>query len=166
VIGAGIGGLICANLLAKDGMKVLLLERHYMLAVFVPPFAARFIFDAATHFYPLLGNPTTLTGKVLVELGCETEWIRMDPVGISPLCRYPVFTVPDQFATYVDGCKRWFPAEAANIRMPTSRSCGRPTCMSAVLLPRRCNEPFAGSWNLFRWREDRPVFPGSALKII
>ena len=27
VVGAGIGGLFCANLLAKGGMKVLLLEK-------------------------------------------------------------------------------------------------------------------------------------------
>ena len=30
VIGAGIGGLSCANYLAKAGMKVVLVERHYM----------------------------------------------------------------------------------------------------------------------------------------
>ncbi|MBT3605377.1 MAG: NAD(P)-binding protein, partial [Candidatus Latescibacteria bacterium] len=31
VIGAGIGGLTCANLLAKDGLRVLLVEQHYMM---------------------------------------------------------------------------------------------------------------------------------------
>jgi phytoene desaturase len=116
VIGAGIGGLICANLLAKDGMKVLLLERHYMLGGFCSTFRRQgFVFDAATHFYPLLGNPTTLTGKVLVELGCETEWLRMDPVDQFHLPGMPAFTVPDQFALYVSRLKEWFPAEAANI---------------------------------------------------
>ena len=90
IIGAGIGGLICANILAKNGMKVLLLERHYMLGGFCSTFRRKgFIFDAATHFYPLLGNPTTLTGKLLVELGCETEWIRMTRwiSFICPVCR-------------------------------------------------------------------------------
>ena len=38
VIGAGIGGLFCANMLARGGMKVLLLERHYMLGGFCSTF--------------------------------------------------------------------------------------------------------------------------------
>src|SRR5437667_301658 len=31
IIGSGIGGLFCGNILAKAGLRVLLLERHYML---------------------------------------------------------------------------------------------------------------------------------------
>ena len=31
VIGAGIGGLIAANLLAQKGLKVLLTEQHYVV---------------------------------------------------------------------------------------------------------------------------------------
>ena len=81
VIGSGIGGLFCANILAKAGLKILLLERHYMLGGFCSTFRRRgFIFDAATHFYPLLGNPTTLTGKLLQDLEIPTQWIKMDPV--------------------------------------------------------------------------------------
>ena len=45
---------------------MLLLERHYMLGGFCSTFRRHgFIFDAATHFYPMLGNPATLTGKLL-----------------------------------------------------------------------------------------------------
>ena len=29
VIGSGLGGMTAANILARDGMKVLLLEQHY-----------------------------------------------------------------------------------------------------------------------------------------
>ena len=69
VVGSGVGGLFCANLLAEEGLKVLLLERHSMLGGFCSTFRRNgFLFDAATHFYPLLGNPTTLTGKVLQQL--------------------------------------------------------------------------------------------------
>src|SRR3989304_8333159 len=81
VIGGGIGGLFCANFLAKEKMKVLLLERHYVLGGYCSSFRRKgFLFDAATHFYPLLGNPTTLTGKVVQELELPTEWVKMDPV--------------------------------------------------------------------------------------
>ena len=114
VIGSGIGGLVCANLLAQGGMKVLLLERHFMLGGFCSTFRRKgFIFDAATHFYPLLGNPTTLTGKILHDLGIPTEWIKMDPVDRFHLPGLPTFAVPADFARYLDQLKAWFPEEAA-----------------------------------------------------
>lgn len=116
VIGAGIGGLFCANMLQNGGMKVLLLERHYMLGGFCSTFRRKgFIFDAATHFYPLLGNPTTLTGKIVKELKLPTEWIKMDPVDQFHLPGMATFTVPSDFIPYVNRLKEWFPDEAANI---------------------------------------------------
>jgi phytoene desaturase len=116
VIGAGIGGLFCANLLARGGMKVLLLERHYMLGGFCSTFRRKgFVFDAATHFYPLLGNPTTMTGKLVKDLEIETEWIKMDPVDQFHMPGLPPFAVPSDFGPYVQRLKEWFPDEAANV---------------------------------------------------
>ena len=116
VVGAGIGGLFCANLLASGGMKVLLLERHYMLGGFCSTFRRKgFIFDAATHFYPLLGNPSTLTGKILSSLQVPTEWIKMDPVDQFHLPGLPVFAVPSEFGPYVERLKEWFPDERERI---------------------------------------------------
>ena len=67
VIGAGIGGLICAALLARERLRVLLVEQHYMVGGYCSTFRrGPFIFDAATHFYPLLGNPMTITGSLRV----------------------------------------------------------------------------------------------------
>ena len=116
VIGSGIGGLVCANLLAEGGMKVLLIERHSMLGGFCSTFRRQgFLFDAATHFYPLLGNPTTLTGKILHDLGIETEWVKMDPVDRFHLPNLPAFAVPADFGEYLAKLKDWFPEEAAAI---------------------------------------------------
>ncbi|MGH9718701.1 MAG: phytoene desaturase family protein [Bryobacteraceae bacterium] len=116
IIGSGIGGLFCANLLAKAGLKVLLLERHYMLGGFCSTFRRKgFVFDAATHFYPLLGNPTTLTGKLLQELGIPTEWVKMDPVDQFHFPGLPAFAVPADLQQYLDKLKAWFPEEAANV---------------------------------------------------
>ena len=116
VIGSGIGGLFCANLLAQGGMKVLLLERHYMLGGFCSTFRRKgFVFDAATHFYPLLGSPATLTGKLLRQLEIPTEWVKMDPVDQFHVPGLPPFAVPADFAAYLDKLKRWFPDEAAAI---------------------------------------------------
>src|SRR5215510_10133967 len=109
IIGSGIGGLFCGNILAKAGLKVLLLERHYMLGGFCSTFRRRgFIFDAATHFYPLLGNPTTLTGKLLQELEIPTEWVKMDPVDQFHLPNMPSFAVPADFGEYLARLKRFF----------------------------------------------------------
>jgi len=116
IIGAGIGGLFCANLLARDGLRVLLLERHYMLGGFCSTFRRHgYIFDAATHFYPLLGNPATLTGKLLRRLEIPTEWVKMDPVDQFHFPGLDAFSVQADFSVYVAKLKAWFPEEAAAV---------------------------------------------------
>jgi phytoene dehydrogenase-like protein len=113
IVGAGIGGLVCANLLARGGMKVLLLEKHYMLGGFCSTFRRKgFVFDAATHFYPLLGNPATLTGKILRELEIPTEWVKMDPVDQFHFPDSEPFAVPANFSDYLALLKERFPHEA------------------------------------------------------
>jgi prolycopene isomerase len=114
VIGSGIGGLITANLLARDGARVLLVEQHYMVGGYCSTFRrGGYTFDAATHFYPLLGNPETLTGRLLVELGVETEWVKMDPVDTFHFPDGTRFDVPAAFDPYLAQLKAAFPCEAA-----------------------------------------------------
>jgi phytoene dehydrogenase-like protein len=116
VIGAGIGGLVCANLLARGGMKVLLLEKHYVLGGFCSSFRRKgFLFDAATHFYPLLGNPLTLTGKLLRELEIPTEWVKMDPVDQFHFPGAAPFAVPADLASYIRILKERFPCQGREI---------------------------------------------------
>jgi phytoene dehydrogenase-like protein len=114
IIGAGIGGLITANLLAREGLKVLLVEQHYMVGGYCSTFRrGGYTFDAATHFYPLLGNPETLTGRLLAELGVETGWVKMDPVDTFHFPDGTRFEVPADFDTYIAKLKAEFPQEAA-----------------------------------------------------
>src|SRR5512136_1057147 len=116
IIGGGIGGLICSNLLAQAGMKVLLIERHYVLGGYCSTFRRKkFIFDSATHFYPLLGNPTTLTGRVLQKLGCPTQWVKMDPVDKFHFPDGEVFEVPADFTVYLEKLKAMFPDQSSRI---------------------------------------------------
>ena len=116
VIGAGIGGLICANLLAREGLRVLLIEQHYMVGGYCSTFRRKgFTFDAATHFYPLLGNPATITGGLLRELGVETEWVKMDPVDHFHFPDRSSFRVPADFESYLAKLKTDFPSEANNL---------------------------------------------------
>jgi phytoene dehydrogenase-like protein len=113
VIGAGIGGLMCANLLAREGLAVLLIEQHYMVGGYCSMFRRKgYTFDAATHFYPLLGNPQTMTGKLLRELGMTTGWIKMDPVDQFHFPDGSLFAVPADFETYLGQLKAAFPEEA------------------------------------------------------
>src|SRR5215831_12440469 len=112
IIGAGVGGLLCGDLLAHSGLQVLLIEQHYMVGGYCSAFKRKgFVFDAATHFYPLLGNPRTLTGKVLVKLGLKTTWIKMDPVDQFHFPDGTKFTVPADFDSYIIRLKREFPDE-------------------------------------------------------
>jgi phytoene dehydrogenase-like protein len=114
IVGAGIGGLIAANLLVRGGLKVLLLEQHYMVGGFCSTFRrGGYTFDAATHFYPLLGNPETLTGRLLAELGVTTGWVKMDPVDVFHFPDGSRFAVPADLATYRVRLAAEFPHQAA-----------------------------------------------------
>jgi prolycopene isomerase len=116
VIGAGVGGLVCANLLARAGLQVLLIEQHFMVGGYCSTFRRKqFTFDAATHFYPLLGNRSTITGALLAELGVTTEWVKMDPVDSFHFPDGSRFDVPADFESYINKLKLEFPAESGNL---------------------------------------------------
>src|SRR5438128_7019845 len=113
VIGAGIGGLMCANLLARQGLDVLLIEQHYMVGGYCSSFRRKgYTFDAASHFYPLLGNLATITGKLLADLGVRTQWVKMDPVDQFHFPDGTSFAVPADLDHYLAKLKAEFPAEA------------------------------------------------------
>jgi prolycopene isomerase len=113
IIGAGIGGLICANLLAREGLRVLLAEQHYMVGGYCSTFRRKgYTFDAATHFYPLLGNPATITGKLLLDLGMTNGWVKMDPVDHFHFPDGSSFAVSADFDIYLTKLKSEFPEEA------------------------------------------------------
>jgi len=116
IIGAGVGGLICANLLGRAGLRVLLVEQHYMVGGYCSTFRRKgYTFDAATHFYPLLGNPATITGRLLAELGVRNGWIKMDPVDHFHFPDGSNLVVPADFDRYLAKLKAEFPDEASTL---------------------------------------------------
>jgi phytoene dehydrogenase-like protein len=95
---------------------VLLVEQHYMVGGYCSTFRrGPFIFDAATHFYPLLGNPMTITGSLLERLGCRTRWVKMDPVDHFHFPDGSHFPVSADFGEYSEQIRATFPHEAAAI---------------------------------------------------
>jgi prolycopene isomerase len=112
VIGAGIGGLVCGCLLAKQGLKVLMVEQHTIVGGYCTTFRRKgFVFDSATHFYPLLGNGSTMTGRLLADLGVATGWVKMDPVDRFHLPDGTSFSVDSDLDAYLGKLKAEFPAE-------------------------------------------------------
>ena len=116
IVGAGIGGLVSAALLADSGMRVLVVEQHYVVGGYCSSFFRKgFSFDAASHFYPLLGNPQSITGKLLRRLGIPTEWIKMDPVDHFHFPDGTRWSVPADFDAYLAGLKSKFPHQATQL---------------------------------------------------
>lgn len=117
VIGSGIGGLVAANLLVAAGRRVLLVEQHYMAGGYCSTFRrSGFTFDAATHFYPLLGNPSTLTGRLLERIGCRTGWVRMDPVDTFHFPDGSRFVVAAELDRYLADVEAAFPEQREALR--------------------------------------------------
>ena len=116
VVGAGIAGLVVANRLTRANLKVLLIEQHYLLGGYCSSFKRKgYLFDAASHFYPLLGNPESWTGRILKELGVNSQWVRMDPVDQFHFPDGDAFATPATWEDYISRVKQKFPHEADNL---------------------------------------------------
>src|SRR5204863_10163191 len=99
----------CANVIAATGLKVLLAEQHFVVGGYCSSFTrCGFKFAAASHFYPLLGNSDTITGKLLRQLGVETEWIQMVPIDHFHFPDGSRYSVPTDFNRYLAEVKTMF----------------------------------------------------------
>ena len=82
VIGSGIGGLTVAALLAKDGEKVLVLERHYTAGGFTHVFTRKgYEWDVGIHYIGEVQRPNSAIKKIFdyVTNG-KIEWADMGEV--------------------------------------------------------------------------------------
>ena len=77
VVGAGISGLVCANFLARDGKRVLLLEQNHQAGGNMSGFRRRgYYFDGGDQSFESLG----IVFPILRELGLydPNDWIKAD----------------------------------------------------------------------------------------
>lgn len=117
IIGAGIGGLTCGCYLAKDGMKVLIVEQNDRPGGCCSSFKRKgIVFDAAVHRLASCGKDGLL-GMILDELNLKTQikFTRMDPTDIIITKDYEIPFKLDLDETIYLFCNT-FPKEAQNIK--------------------------------------------------
>ena len=150
-------------------MKVLLLERHYMLGGFCSTFRRKgFVFDAATHFYPLLGNPVDADRQARQRPG-DPNRVGQDGPGrpVPPARPAAVSRCPPSSRLTSQRLKEWFPHEAAEQSTPISRSCGRPTCTACCITSKACpNEQAETPGKVLHGGQARRALRDPRLKII
>jgi all-trans-retinol 13,14-reductase len=123
VVGAGMGGLTAAALLAARGARVLVLEQHYLPGGFCTSWPRtvrrgderlRYVFDAGVHDVSGLG-PRGPVRHLLeqLDLNGRIEWRRMGHEYILPGLR---LKVPERAADFVATLADRFPAERAALR--------------------------------------------------
>lgn len=140
IIGAGISGLVCACYLAKNGMRVLLTERHHKTGGYCTSFKRKgFVFDAAAHSFGSYREDGIMR-KILRELDVEKNLHirRYDPsdVILVPGYRFSFWAdinktmqeLQEAFPQEKDGITNFFhflthsgPAQLATLRNKTFR---------------------------------------------
>lgn len=113
VVGSGMGGLAAAAVLARDGERVLVLERHYAAGGFTHVFKRRgYEWDVGVHYIGGVGREDALMAQMFAYVsGGALEWADMgevyDRVAFGDEV-YPFHKGPHAF---VDGLAERFPAE-------------------------------------------------------
>jgi len=118
VVGAGIGGLTAAALLARRGLKVLVAEQHHRPGGFCSSWERhvrrdgerlRYVFDAGVHDISGLGPRGPVTNLLRqLEIGDRLEWRRVSHEYVLPGFR---LKVPGTAEGLVEALQARFPAE-------------------------------------------------------
>ena len=116
IIGAGLGGLTCGSILAKNGFKTLIIEQHSIPGGYCTSFERKgFVFDAAVHFSERLGEGGTFY-QILKDLGVEKG---IEAYKIDPLYRVffgdESFSIPADLNEYITMLSKKFPKEEKGI---------------------------------------------------
>jgi all-trans-retinol 13,14-reductase len=118
VVGSGIGGLAAASVLSQiHKMRVLLLEKHYVLGGFTHTFSRKgYTWDVGLHYVGQMGPDDSIRRASDFITQGQVEWKKMQ----SPFetFRYPEFRldVSDDPKAYLEELARLFPDDAENLK--------------------------------------------------
>ena len=117
IIGAGIGGLTAGAILARNGKKMLILEKNHMVGGYTVNFNRKgFEFDASLHMMQGC-NKGGITRNILKECGLEKK-VRFIKPKVLYHSIYPGLEIKfDQFHTrsFINNLKKLFPKEKKGI---------------------------------------------------
>jgi len=109
------GGLTAANFLAKNGYKVLVVERHYLPGGYAQSFRRKgFLFDAAVHHIGG-GGKFSLVGQALKELNINVNMVRLDPMDTITFPGFQI-DIPSDLDDYTKLLQERYPADADQIK--------------------------------------------------
>jgi len=114
VVGAGVGGLVCAGFLARAGKSVLVLDHHYLPGGYCTAFPRkRYTFDAAVHHIGGCGR-YGIVGQILSRFGIPFRFVQLDPMDhlVFPDLE---FRIPADLDRYGEELARRYPHEAERI---------------------------------------------------
>ena len=117
VIGSGLGSLVSAVLLARQGKKVLMLEQHYTPGGFTHVFKRkRFEWDVGIHYIGEVHDPNSGLRKLFDALSeGQLEWADMGDVYDRIVFGDRMFELPKGAKAYSARMKEYFPGEAKAI---------------------------------------------------
>jgi phytoene dehydrogenase-like protein len=110
VIGAGVGGMVCAGFLARAGKGVLLLDHHYLPGGCCTAFPRKdYVFDAAVHHIGACGR-FGIIGQIVSKFGVAQDFVHLDPMDHLTFPDFE-FEIPADLDTYRERLATKFPAE-------------------------------------------------------
>jgi len=115
VVGAGIGGLICGSYLAKEGLRVLIVEQHWQPGGYCTSFSrGDYKFDVGVHYLGSMGHGAL--GEILNELNVtgNLHFVHPDPTYKIILPDSTTYIRQKQDDTLAEFLKS-FPGEEKNI---------------------------------------------------
>ena len=115
IIGAGIGGLICGSYLAKNKLKVLIVEKHYQAGGCCTSFRRKgFVFDSAAHLFGSCGN-RQMFGIFLSHLTLGNIFKQLDP---TDSLNFPdeTINIPKDIDCYIKFLQNRFPEDKEGIK--------------------------------------------------
>jgi len=118
IVGSGLGGLICANVLSKQGMRVCVLEKHHQIGGNLQTFKREgCVFDTGVHYIGCM-DPGEILHQVFKYLGVlnQMKLERLDKEGFDVISigdkEYKLANGYDNFAAAL---KSYFPEEGKAI---------------------------------------------------